>query len=164
MGHVRWQAQGQAEMCFRPPERVESALMNTLSEALESLVRRGFTEHFGVRGDQLHGFESGRTFGANDVTIREYDRFEGVSDPDDMAIVYAIESSSGTRGTLVDALACIRIRRSAHTWDVFGLPARDMRSRAPAAGGCFRLSSLEDPRTVAQRISNVRGGGSPPMS
>ena len=30
-------------------------------------------------------------------------RFEGVSDPDDMAIVYAIESRDGTRGTLVDA-------------------------------------------------------------
>ena len=51
----------------------------------------------------MHGFESGRTFGANDVTIREYERFEGVSDPDDMAILYAIASSSGTRGTLVDA-------------------------------------------------------------
>lgn len=77
--------------------------MKTLSATLESLVRRGFTEHFGVRDDQLHGFESGRTFGANDVTICEYERFEGVSDPDDMAIVYAIESSSGARGTLVDA-------------------------------------------------------------
>ena len=39
----------------------------------------------------------------DDVTIREYERFEGVSDPDDMAILYAIESSSGARGTLVDA-------------------------------------------------------------
>jgi hypothetical protein len=78
-------------------------MMKTLSEAIESLARRGFTEHFGVRGDQLRGFESGKTFGANDVTIREYARFEGVSDPDDMAILYAIESSSGTRGTLVDA-------------------------------------------------------------
>jgi hypothetical protein len=77
--------------------------MRTLSEAIETLVRRGFTEHFGVRGDQLRGFESGKTFGANDVTIREYDRFEGMSDPDDMAIVYAIESSSGIHGTLVDA-------------------------------------------------------------
>jgi hypothetical protein len=77
--------------------------MNTLSGAIESFVRRGFTEHFGVRGDQLRGFESGKTFGIDDVTIREYERFEGVSDPGDMAILYAIESSSGTRGTLVDA-------------------------------------------------------------
>jgi hypothetical protein len=78
-------------------------MMKTLSEAIESLVRLGFTEHFGVRGDKLRGFESGKTFGANEVTILEYDRFEGVSDPDDMAILYAIESSGGTRGTLVDA-------------------------------------------------------------
>jgi hypothetical protein len=78
-------------------------MMKTLSDAMASLVRRGFTEHFGVRGDQLRGFESGKTFGSQDVIIREYDRFEGVSDPGDMAILYAIESSSGIHGTLVDA-------------------------------------------------------------
>ena len=77
--------------------------MRTLSEAMENLVRRGFTEHFGVRGDQLRGFESGKTFGSQDVIIREYERFEGVSDPDDMAIIYALESASGLHGTLVDA-------------------------------------------------------------
>jgi hypothetical protein len=70
---------------------------------MENLVRRGFIEHFGVRGDQLRGFESGKTFGPQDVIIREYERFEGVSDPDDMAILYALESSSGIHGTLVDA-------------------------------------------------------------
>lgn len=78
-------------------------MMKTLSETMESLVRRGFTEHFGVRGDQLRGFESSKTFNSNEVTIREYDRFEGVSDPDDMPILYALESASGIRGTLVDA-------------------------------------------------------------
>ena len=51
----------------------------------------------------MRGFESGKAFGSQDVIIREYDRFEGVSDPDDMAILYALESSSGTHGTLVDA-------------------------------------------------------------
>jgi hypothetical protein len=37
------------------------------------------------------------------LTIRDYQRFEGVSDPDDMSIVYALESADGTRGALVDA-------------------------------------------------------------
>jgi len=78
-------------------------MMRTLSEAMENLARRGFIEHFGVRGDQLRGFESGKTFRPQDVIIREYERFEGVSDPDDMAILYALESSSGIHGTLVDA-------------------------------------------------------------
>ena len=40
---------------------------------------------------------------AADLVIREFHRFEGISDPDDMAIVYAIESKSGVRGTFADA-------------------------------------------------------------
>jgi hypothetical protein len=35
--------------------------------------------------------------------ISEHHRFEGASDPDGMALVYAIESSTGVRGTLADA-------------------------------------------------------------
>jgi hypothetical protein len=77
--------------------------MRTLSNAIERLVSRGFTAHFGVVGGRLRAFDSGKTFGADQLTIREFQRFEGVSDPDDMAIVYAIESSDGTRGSLVDA-------------------------------------------------------------
>jgi hypothetical protein len=37
------------------------------------------------------------------VVIRKVARFEGVSDPDDMSVIYAIESRGGLRGTLVDA-------------------------------------------------------------
>ncbi len=77
--------------------------MKTLSNAIEGLVSRGFTAHFGVVGDRLRAFDSEKTFGAHELVIREFQRFEGVSDPDDMAIVYAIESTDGTRGSLVDA-------------------------------------------------------------
>ena len=63
----------------------------------------GFIEHFGVTGHALRSFDSGRTFSAGEVLIREYHRFEGVSDPDDMSIVDAIEGQGGVRGTLVDA-------------------------------------------------------------
>jgi hypothetical protein len=75
----------------------------TLMRTMAELARSGFVEHFGVRGDELQSFDSGRTFAADQVVIREYHRFEGVSDPDDMAIVYAIEGEGGARGTLVDA-------------------------------------------------------------
>ena len=60
-------------------------------------------EGFGVVGERLRAFDSGRTYGAHEVILREYQRFEGVSEPDDMAILYAIESADGTRGSLVDA-------------------------------------------------------------
>jgi hypothetical protein len=75
----------------------------TLADAVDDLARSGFREHFQIRAGTLLALESGETFTAPDVAIRAYRRFEGVSDPDDMAIVYAIESRSGVRGTLVDA-------------------------------------------------------------
>src|SRR5262249_15349453 len=87
----------------------DDAEERTLSSVIERLARRGFTANFGVVGDKLHAFESAHmfershTFEPDDVIIRGYYRFEGVSDPGDMSIVYAIESKSGTRGCLVDA-------------------------------------------------------------
>jgi hypothetical protein len=75
----------------------------TLAKTIDELAGCGFIEHFGVSGDALRSFDSGRTFSAGQVVIREYHRFEGVSDPDDMSIVYAIEGQGGARGTLVDA-------------------------------------------------------------
>jgi quercetin dioxygenase-like cupin family protein len=77
--------------------------MMTLSGTIERLDGEGYTAHFGVVGNRLRAFESGETFEAHEVMIREYQRFEGVSNPDDMAIVYAIESLNGMRGSLVDA-------------------------------------------------------------
>lgn len=75
----------------------------TLAGAMDDLAGSGFIEHFGVRGDALRSFDSGRSFRAEQLVIREYHRFEGVSDPDDMSIVYAIEGQDSARGTLVDA-------------------------------------------------------------
>jgi hypothetical protein len=77
--------------------------MRTLSSAVEQFVAEGFKANFGVVGGRLRAYDTGRTFAAHEVVIREYERFEGVSDPDDMAIVYAIESLDGTRGLLTDA-------------------------------------------------------------
>lgn len=75
----------------------------TLANAIDELADAGFVEHFGVRDGALRSFDSGRRFSALELVIREYHRFEGVSDPDDMSIVYAIEGQGGVRGTLVDA-------------------------------------------------------------
>lgn len=75
----------------------------TLAGALEDLKRRGFTAQFEVVGGRLRDVESGQSFGPEEVIIREHRRFEGVSDPSDMAIVYAIETQAGPRGVLVDA-------------------------------------------------------------
>jgi hypothetical protein len=75
----------------------------TLASAIDGLADAGFVEHFGVSNGALRSFDSGKSFRAAELVIREYHRFEGVSDPDDMSIVYGIEGPGGIRGTLVDA-------------------------------------------------------------
>jgi hypothetical protein len=75
----------------------------TVAGTIEDLRRRGFTDHFMVSGRKLLALEAGKRFLPRDVVIREYYRFEGDSDPDDMAVVYAIEGREGTRGVLTDA-------------------------------------------------------------
>lgn len=72
-------------------------------EALAELARRGFTANFEYLDDAFTAVDLGRSFLAEALTIVEHHRFEGASDPDDMAVVYAIESRDGIRGVLVDA-------------------------------------------------------------
>ena len=76
----------------------------TLAGVLDDLTRRGFAEHFRVLdGSRLRAVNGGGTFTPSQVSIPECHRFEGVSDPDDMSILCAIETRSGVRGTLIDA-------------------------------------------------------------
>jgi hypothetical protein len=75
----------------------------TVAAAVDDLTRRGFTEDFRVVDGKLRATGTGETVTSEDLVIREYHRFEGISDPDDMAIVYGVEATNGLRGTVVDA-------------------------------------------------------------
>ena len=68
----------------------------TLSEAMADLEKRGFTHSFG-------GKEVGAALHPDEFEIVEFYRFEGMSNPDDSSVVYAIQSQTGLKGILVDA-------------------------------------------------------------
>ena len=99
----------------------------TLAGTMEDLARRGFTEQFMLVDGKLRSLAGGDTFTPDQARIAEYHRFEGVSDPDDMAILYGIETHSGLRGTLADAfgvysdpgvsafMRCVAFRRARGT-------------------------------------------------
>jgi hypothetical protein len=71
--------------------------------AIAALERRGFTHRFVAEGDRLRVSGTERSVRPEDVRILDYYRFEGTSDPDDMSVVYALETRDGVRGVLVDA-------------------------------------------------------------
>jgi hypothetical protein len=75
----------------------------TVAEALRDLEQRGFNANFELIGKTFRAVGSAKTFDPDDLTIVEHHRFEGSSDPEEMAVVYAIEAKDGTRGVLVDA-------------------------------------------------------------
>jgi hypothetical protein len=76
--------------------------MRSEKDLIDRLEREGFTEHFTVHDGALKSAERGDSFAPGDVVIREFARYEGVSDPDDMSVIYAIETRDGRRGTLTD--------------------------------------------------------------
>lgn len=76
--------------------------METVAGALKELGQLGFDRNMSVAAGRLRVAGAGRTYGPGEAVIREHRRFEGVSDPDDTSVVYAIETSDGLKGTLVD--------------------------------------------------------------
>ena len=72
--------------------------------AIHRLERSGYTADFVVEcGDTLRVSGTNRRYAAAAAHIRDFYRFEGASDPDDMSVIYAVETDDGTRGMLIDA-------------------------------------------------------------
>lgn len=76
---------------------------STLSEAINGLKKRGYTEDFNLQPDCVHCQNLNLRWQPEKFTVDEYHRFEGMSNPDDNSILFAISSDDGVKGTLVDA-------------------------------------------------------------
>lgn len=77
--------------------------MRSLQACLSKMIAEGFTEDFKADDDGLKALRTDKLYQPNEVSIVNYYRFEGASNPDDMSIMYVIETNDGTKGTLVDA-------------------------------------------------------------
>jgi hypothetical protein len=75
---------------------------HTLVNVERRLNKEGFTADFRVTDGRLYpmGDDRSKGYGPEDVTIVDFYRFEGESNPDDMSILYAVEATDGTRGTI----------------------------------------------------------------
>jgi hypothetical protein len=77
--------------------------MKTLASCINKLVLDGYTEDFKVGEKGLCSLHQQKDYRPEEIHIRDFFRFEGASDPADNSILYAIETSDGTKGTLTDA-------------------------------------------------------------
>jgi hypothetical protein len=80
----------------------EAPWMKGLASCSNKMREMGYTEDFKVDKNGLQTFNSRKNYPAEEVKIVNFYRFEGASDPGDNVIMYVIETSDGTKGTLVD--------------------------------------------------------------
>ena len=77
--------------------------MKSLATCLSRMVSEGYTEDFTITDTGLFSLNQKRYYKPEEIQVVNFYRFEGESDPDDNAILYIIETTDGTKGTLLDA-------------------------------------------------------------
>ena len=75
----------------------------SLIDALDDLRKRGYDSDFTTQAVCLYCGDLDLRLNPEEFNVDEVHRFEGDSNPSDSSILYAISSSSGLKGTLVDA-------------------------------------------------------------
>ncbi|HKJ42378.1 MAG TPA: hypothetical protein VKA27_09800 [Sunxiuqinia sp.] len=76
---------------------------STLVEAVEDLKKKGYTHNFWVNKYGKLEEHTAKFFPPSEVELHSFHRFEGNTNPDDMSIVYAVQTNTGLKGTVVDS-------------------------------------------------------------
>ncbi|MBX3242454.1 MAG: hypothetical protein KIT80_04890 [Chitinophagaceae bacterium] len=77
--------------------------MTTLSGCINKLIQEGYRDELKPMDNGMTLVSSGKLYKPEDVKITNFYRFEGASNPDDNAILYAIEANDGIKATITDA-------------------------------------------------------------
>src|SRR5690349_21072870 len=75
---------------------------DSLVDALDDLRQRGYDADFATQTICLYCGDLDLRLNPEEFNVDEVYRFEGDSNPDDSAVLYAISSTNGVKGTLVD--------------------------------------------------------------
>lgn len=76
---------------------------DTLSQRMNNLKSEGYTYDFNLKPNCLECKALKIKLKPEEFSIDKFFRFEGMSNPDDNSILYAISSANGIKGLLVNA-------------------------------------------------------------
>ena len=77
--------------------------LKTLVDCHKKMMDDGYKEDFIIDDGLLKCVKSDKKYHPNEVSIINFYRFEGQTDPEDSSIMYVIEATDGTKGTIIDA-------------------------------------------------------------
>lgn len=63
--------------------------------------QKGYVSDYQIKNDNLIDLKSKNEYAPNAVFIVAEHRFEGMSNPSDMSILYVIETNNGSKGTVL---------------------------------------------------------------
>jgi hypothetical protein len=84
-------------------KKIKVPLMRDMSTVLKKMNEEGYTGNFRVCEEGLECLDTNKIYKPAELVVENFYRFEGISDPDDNSILYAIRTNDGTKGTLMDA-------------------------------------------------------------
>lgn len=83
-----------------------SHMASSMTEILSDLREKGYEHSFEITRDAHLRADSGEVFEPEDATIVDTYRFEGASDPDEMAVIYVLETKprhgKALKGALIE--------------------------------------------------------------
>lgn len=75
----------------------------TLSLVMNKVSADGYDKEFKLEDKMMTLGDGTKKYSPEDLTITKSYRFEGESNPDDMAVLYLIHTNDGEKGMLIDA-------------------------------------------------------------
>lgn len=80
---------------------MDNSNFDTLSQAINALTQAGYTDDFTAGETHIISRSSKKEYSPVELRITRFYRFDGMTDPQDDAIVFAVEAADGSKGTLV---------------------------------------------------------------
>ena len=71
------------------------------NEYIKKYIEKGYKENFRIQEGELIASGSDKKYAVDEISIVAEHRFEGMSNPSDMSILYIIETSDGKKGSIL---------------------------------------------------------------
>ncbi|MFT4761222.1 MAG: hypothetical protein ACI9XO_003964 [Paraglaciecola sp.] len=81
---------------------MDTKIFDTLVEALNDLKIKGYTHNFEIQKDGVFCIDEKKKFLPSGFTVEKTFRFEGMTNPDDSSILYAVKTNCGIKGAFVE--------------------------------------------------------------
>ncbi|MCL5127993.1 hypothetical protein [Algibacter sp. L4_22] len=80
---------------------MENKNLKSEKDYIKMYQQKGFTSNFMMVNHKLVGTETKTEYYPIDITVVAEHRFEGISNPSDMSMLYVIETRDGNKGTVL---------------------------------------------------------------